>query len=77
MPRMHGLEVLKQVKGSSPQTRAIVLSMHNDEPYVIEALRAGAVDCIDKNSAEFRQIAVIVQRVHSRHDEVELVIACR
>ena len=42
LPRMHGLEVLKHVRASSPRTRVVILSMHNDEPYVIEALRGGA-----------------------------------
>jgi DNA-binding NarL/FixJ family response regulator len=50
MPRLHGLEVLRQVRTSSPHTRVIVLSMHNDEPYVIEALRAGAMAYILKGS---------------------------
>lgn len=50
MPRVHGLEVLRQVKTSSPHTRVIVLSMHNDEPYVIEALRAGAMAYLLKGS---------------------------
>jgi DNA-binding NarL/FixJ family response regulator len=50
MPRLHGMEVLRQVRTSSPQTRVIVLSMHNDEAYVIEALRAGAMAYILKGS---------------------------
>jgi DNA-binding NarL/FixJ family response regulator len=50
MPRLHGIEVLRQTRQTSPQTRVIVLSMHNDEPYVIESLRAGAMAYILKGS---------------------------
>ena len=41
MPRMHGLEVIRRVRVSTP-THVVVCSMHSDEPYVAEALRAGA-----------------------------------
>ena len=50
LPRLHGLEALRQVRTGSPQTKIIVLSMHHDEPYVIEALRAGAMAYILKGS---------------------------
>jgi DNA-binding NarL/FixJ family response regulator len=50
MPRLHGLEALRQVRAASPHTKVLVLSMHNDEPYVIEALRAGAMAYILKGS---------------------------
>lgn len=50
MPRLHGIEVLRQARTTSPHTRVIVLSMHNDEAYVIEALRAGAMAYILKGS---------------------------
>jgi DNA-binding NarL/FixJ family response regulator len=50
MPRLHGIEVLRQARTSSPHTKVIVLSMHSDEPYVIEALRAGAMAYILKGS---------------------------
>lgn len=50
MPRLHGIEVLRQVRTSSPHTKVIVLSMHSDEPYVIEALRGGAMAYILKGS---------------------------
>lgn len=62
MPRMHGLEVLKHVRSSSPNTRVIVLSMHNDEPYVIEALRAGAAAYLLKGS-ESQEIAQALKEV--------------
>ena len=42
IPRLHGLEVTRQVRQEHPQTKVIILSMHADEPYVVEALRNGA-----------------------------------
>lgn len=62
MPRLHGLEVLKHIRASSPHTRVIVLSMHNDEPYVIEALRAGASAYLLKGS-ESQEIARALKEV--------------
>lgn len=62
MPRLHGLEALRQVRSASPNTKVLVLSMHNDEPYVIEALRAGAMAYILKGS-ESTEIARAVAEV--------------
>ena len=42
LPRLHGLEVIKQVCRAGRKTKALVLSMHSDEPFVMEALRNGA-----------------------------------
>ena len=56
MPRLHGIEVLRQTRTSSPHTRVMVLSMHNDEAYVIETLRGGAMAYILKGS-ESQEIA--------------------
>ncbi len=62
MPRLHGIDVLRQVKTSSPHTKVIVLSMHNDEPYVIEALRGGAMAYILKGS-ESQEISHALKEV--------------
>src|SRR6058998_746016 len=42
MPGLNGLEVARQVTQRSPRTRIVVLSMHADEAYVLEALKNGA-----------------------------------
>lgn len=62
MPRLHGIDVLRQVRSASPQTKVIVLSMHNDEPYVIESLRAGAMAYILKGS-ESQEISQALKEV--------------
>ncbi len=62
IPRLHGLEALRQIRISSPQTKVIILTMHNDEPYVIEALRSGASAYILKGS-ESEEIARAAREV--------------
>src|SRR4051812_19538251 len=42
MPGLNGLEVTRQLHQKRSQTRIIVLSMHANEAYVLEALRNGA-----------------------------------
>ena len=51
MPRLHGLEVIRQVKKTSPKTRVLVLSMHANEAYVLEALRHDAAGYLLKDSS--------------------------
>ncbi len=50
MPGINGLEVTRQVGRLSPHTRVIVLSMYQDEAYVIEALQNGACGYVLKES---------------------------
>jgi DNA-binding NarL/FixJ family response regulator len=50
MPGLGGLEVARRVRQQSPQTRVIILSMHADEAYVLEALRHGAAGYVLKGS---------------------------
>jgi DNA-binding NarL/FixJ family response regulator len=50
MPGINGLEVTRQIGQLSPHTRVIVLSMYQDEAYVIEALQNGACGYVLKES---------------------------
>jgi DNA-binding NarL/FixJ family response regulator len=42
LPGLNGLEVARQTARRSPKTRIVILSMHSNEAYVVEAIRAGA-----------------------------------
>ena len=42
MPGMNGLEVITHVRHISPKTQILVMSMHDAEPYIFEALKNGA-----------------------------------
>ena len=50
MPGLGGLEVTRQVKQRSPGTKVLILSMHSNEAYVLEALRNGASGYVLKES---------------------------
>lgn len=51
MPGLNGLQIARQVHHRSPQTRVIMLSMHTNEAYVLEALRNGAAGYVLKDSS--------------------------
>jgi len=48
---LNGLEVARQVRQRSPQTRIIILSMYANEAYVLEALRNGAAAYVLKEAS--------------------------
>jgi len=51
MPVMNGVEAAIELHRSSPQTRTILLTRHDEDQYVTEALRAGVKGYVLKNQA--------------------------
>jgi DNA-binding NarL/FixJ family response regulator len=51
MPGLSGLEASLQLKQELPEIRVVMLSMHANEEYVLQALRAGAAGYMLKDSA--------------------------
>src|SRR5690606_21975480 len=49
MPRLTGLQAAREISRLSPQTRVLILTMYDNEQYVIEALQAGAVGYVLKS----------------------------
>jgi DNA-binding NarL/FixJ family response regulator len=66
MPRMSGLELIRQVHQSAPQTHMVVLSMHADPVYVREALRAGAIGYILKEAPASELIQAVREAAQGR-----------
>lgn len=63
IPRLHGLEVTRQVRQSHTTTRVVILSMHADEPYVMEALRNSASAYVLKDSTSADLVKAVRQVV--------------
>ncbi len=51
MPGLNGLDATTRIVKEFPHTRVLILSMHADEEYVRQALRAGAAGYLLKNAA--------------------------
>lgn len=64
MPGMDGLEVISQLRVYNPQLPIIVLTMHEEEQYVVRAFEAGAMGYITKRSAP-EQLVEAIRKVHA------------
>ena len=52
MPRMTGLQAAREIRSHMPNTQVLVLSMHDDERYVFDALKAGASGYVLKREVD-------------------------
>lgn len=69
MPVLDGLQVLGELMARRDPTPVVMVSAQGQHDLAVRALRAGAVDCIDKNSSEFHRIPEIAERVHARNQQ--------
>ena len=51
MPGKNGIALIQQVKASHPKLGVLVLSMHQESQYAVQAIRAGAAGYITKSMA--------------------------
>jgi DNA-binding NarL/FixJ family response regulator len=52
MPRLTGLQATREIKLLAPGVDVLILSMHDDERYLFEALKAGASGYVLKQKAD-------------------------
>jgi two-component system response regulator NreC len=59
MPEMNGLEVTRIVRKRFSKTNIVILTMHANEAYVLEALQAGAQGYVIKDSSSEELVRAI------------------
>ena len=59
MPLLNGIEATRQIVRRLPNIRVLILSMHSDEAYIIQALQAGARGYLLKDSADTELIRAV------------------
>jgi DNA-binding NarL/FixJ family response regulator len=64
MPGLDGLDVISQLNSSHPNLPILVLTMHEEEQYVVRAISTGAKGYITKRSVP-EQLVQAIRKVHA------------
>jgi len=64
MPRLNGIEVVRRLREALPETRVLVLTMHQEDEYVLQAVRVGAAGYMVKDSAA-SELLTAVRALHA------------
>jgi DNA-binding NarL/FixJ family response regulator len=64
MPRMNGLDAIKEIKKRSTETRILVLTVHKNEEYILATLQAGADGYALKDSTH-AELGIAIKNVLS------------
>jgi DNA-binding NarL/FixJ family response regulator len=59
MPRLNGLEAARRIHKALPGTRILVLTMHEDDEYVLKMVRAGVSGYLVKDGAASELVAAV------------------
>jgi two-component system response regulator NreC len=52
MPKLNGIEAIREIKSRHPQIKIIVLTVHKNEEYIMASLEAGATGYILKDASQ-------------------------
>lgn len=63
MPGLDGLEVATQLLAAYPELPVIILTMHEEEQYVVRAIEVGVKGYVSKRSAP-EQLVAAIRKVH-------------
>lgn len=64
MPRLSGLEVVKRLREQLPQVRTLVLTVHEEDEYILPILRAGANGFLNKDTT-VAELMTALKAIHN------------
>lgn len=67
MPRMNGMEAIKEIKRESPTTKVLVLTVHRAEEYILATFRAGADGYVLKDSTHSELLIAVKKVLNGAH----------
>jgi len=59
MPLLNGIEATRQIVRRLPSMRVLILSMHDDEAYIVQALEAGSKGYLLKDAADTELVGAV------------------
>ena len=76
MPEMDGLAATKEVKQRYPETSVMMLTMHENPDYLLEAMKAGAAGYVLKDAPQ-EEIIEAVRRIRNGESPLDPELAAR
>jgi DNA-binding NarL/FixJ family response regulator len=59
MPKMHGLDAIREIRRRIPETKILVLTVHKTEEYILATLEAGAAGYVLKDATHAELVTAI------------------
>ena len=66
MPQLNGIEATRQITRRAQSVRVLILSMHADEAYIAQAVGAGAIGYLLKDSADVELVKAVTSAIQGR-----------
>jgi DNA-binding NarL/FixJ family response regulator len=76
MPRRSGVEATALITAASPETRVIVLTTFDNDDYVFDAIKAGAMGYLLKD-VPARELIDVIRRVHAGESFIQPRVASK
>lgn len=76
MPEMDGLEATREIKKKHPRISVLILTMHENPNYLLEAIKAGAAGYVLKDAPQ-HEIATAIRQVLAGESPLDKELAAR